>query len=388
MAKIMTVELSGKGNAYATAALPLTPYEMLDTLDKLRLTPREEPEWEILEYETHFELRDWIGSGSVYELNALCEKLSELNEMESVAFEGLVEMEKNKELKIIPMHRLLDLAFSTDQCHLLDEVHSPEQLGRFAAENGLAPETDDLSDDAFELLDFKKIGERFLFAEDGVIVHGGYVAQDGDLAQDVWKTLELTPRKPDYAVLVQVLGETPERDAVLALPASQAEMDAALDRVGAANWDEVSCYCFDCRIPALRNRITEADNIADAERAAECLDRLPEQELVKYKAVLAALEITELQEALDLAHGLEMFRLSPEQASYEDIALEQLRRAMGEQSAEMLRPFVSLYSYGRTLQEHHQIALTEYGGVERQDNKPLLAQEPQEQPTMGGMEMT
>ena len=32
----MTVELTGKGDTYATVTLPLTPYEMLDTLDKPR----------------------------------------------------------------------------------------------------------------------------------------------------------------------------------------------------------------------------------------------------------------------------------------------------------------------------------------------------------------
>ena len=134
MNKILSVELTGKGNAYAVVQLPLTTYEMLDTLDKLRMTPRDEPEWEILNYIRYPELHDWIGSGSVYELNALCVKLAELDEWQSVAFEGLVEMEKDKGLKIIPMHRLLDLAYSTEQCHVLGYIRNPEQLGRFAAE--------------------------------------------------------------------------------------------------------------------------------------------------------------------------------------------------------------------------------------------------------------
>ena len=94
----------------------------------------------------HPELHDWIGSGSVYELNTLCRKLTELNPQENTVFEGLVEMEKDKGLKIIPMHRLLDLACSTGQCHLLDEVQNAEQLGRFVAENGFVPEADDVSD--------------------------------------------------------------------------------------------------------------------------------------------------------------------------------------------------------------------------------------------------
>ena len=74
MDKIMNVELSGKGDTYATVTLPLTPYEMLDTLDKLRMTPQDEPDWEICGFLAHRELHDWIGNGSIYELNLLAER--------------------------------------------------------------------------------------------------------------------------------------------------------------------------------------------------------------------------------------------------------------------------------------------------------------------------
>ena len=54
------------------------------------------------------------------------------------------------------------------------------------------------------------------------------------------------------------------------------------------------------------------------------LSRLPEAELPKYKALLAALDITELHEALDLTQRLDEHLLAPEQASFEDIARGQL----------------------------------------------------------------
>ena len=103
MNKIITIELTGKGDTYSVVTLPLTPYEMLDTLDKLRMTPQDEPDWEICQHLAHRELHDWIGDGSVYELNALCTKLAELNDQESTVFEGLVEMEKRPCLQHRPM---------------------------------------------------------------------------------------------------------------------------------------------------------------------------------------------------------------------------------------------------------------------------------------------
>ena len=384
----MTVELSGNDDSYAAVTLPLTPYEMLDTLDKLRMTPEEEPDWEICGFLAHRELHDWIGSGSVYELNALCRKLSELNPQESTVFEGLVEMEKEKDAKIIPMHRLLDLAYSTGQCHLLDEVHNAEQLGRFAAENGFVPEADDLSDKAFELLDFKKIGERFMHGEGGVIVKGGYVAQDGDLAQDVWKTLDLTPRKPDYAVLVELIAPNPNDNATLALPAPPAKLDAAIALTGARDLSEVPCLCLDCRAPALRDALTNVNSLADACRAADQLAALSESQLKIFRALITAMEVTELGAALDFAERIDEYLLSPEMRTFEETAEYDLRFCLGDEAAEVLLPHVNLYQYGRALQEREQFALTDYGRVQRVDCQPLMAPQERSQPTMGGMEMT
>ena len=384
MNKIITIELTGKSDTYATVTLPLTPYEMLDTLDKLRMTPQDEPDWEICQHLAHRELHDWIGSGSVYELNALCTKLAELNAQESTVFEGLVEMEKEKGQKLIPMHRLLDLAYSTGQCHLLDEVHSTEQLGRFAAENGFIPEADDLPDKAFKLLDFKKLGEQFMRGEGGVIVRGGYVAQDGDLAQDVWKTLELAPHKPDYAVLVELIAPEPSDNVTLALPATAEALTKAMTLTNARNLSETPCLCLDCRAPALRDMITDANSLADACRAAESLASLPDAELPKYKALLAAMEIRDLHEAIELSQRLDDYTLSPEQSDYEDIARGQLQFLLGKRELETLLPHVNLYQYGRALQDRHQLALTDYGSVERRDGQTVQPVERQEQV---GMEM-
>lgn len=384
----MTVELSGNGDSYAAVTLPLTPYEMLDTLDKLRMTPQDEPDWEICGFLAHRELHDWIGNGSVYELNALCRKLSELNPQESIVFEGLVEMEKEKDAKIIPMHRLLDLAYSTGQCHLLDDVHNAEQLGRFAAENGFVPETDDLSDKAFELLDFKKLGERFMRGEGGVIVKGGYVAQDGDLAQDVWKTLDLTPRKPVYAILVELIAPDPNDNVKLVLPASPVELDAAMALTGAHELSEAPCLCLDCRAPALRDAITDANSLADACRAADQLAALSESQLKIFRALITAMEVTELGAALDFAERIDEYLLSPEMRTFEETAEYDLRFCLGDEAAEVLLPHVNLYQYGRALQEREQFALTDYGRVQRVDCQPLMAENQKEQPTMGGMEMT
>ena len=388
MDKILSVELSGNRNAYAEAMLPLTPYEMMDVLDKLHMTPQEQPDWEILEHLGHPELHDWIGSGSLYELNALCTRLAELNVQESAVFEGLVEMEKEKGAKIIPMHRLLDLAYSTDQCHLLDDVHTTEQLGRFAAENGFIPEADDIPDEAFELLNFRKIGEKFMSGEGGVIVPGGYVAQDGDLEQDVWKTLELTPRKPDYTILVELTNVNTESTLKLSLPCDWQELDKKVSALIGNEQHDFTCNCIDCGVPALRGVIPDAGmEIGEVNYFAGHLAELSESQMLTYKAAVEAMGIASLDAAAELMQNVDEYILSPALGSFEEIARYDLQFSLGDKEASILIPHVNLYQYGRALQEAQHFVLTDYGRFQREDCQPLMAEKEQEQPAMGRMGM-
>ena len=63
------------------------------------------------------------------------------------------------------------------------------QLGRFYAENGFVPEVENLSDEAFNLLDFEQIGRKMRKGEDGTFVErsidgpGGYVVRHSELKQ-------------------------------------------------------------------------------------------------------------------------------------------------------------------------------------------------------------
>jgi hypothetical protein len=75
--------------AYADLDLPASPYELLDALDKLRLDEGEAPYLQINEYYDFEELAPLLsGDAGLYELNALAQKLSELDERQQVSFQG------------------------------------------------------------------------------------------------------------------------------------------------------------------------------------------------------------------------------------------------------------------------------------------------------------
>ena len=104
----------------------------------------------------------------------------------------------------ISIGRIYDLACSMDQCHYIDESNDAG-LGRFYAENGFLPELEDVSQEVFSKLDFKKIGQEMREAEKGMYLDNGlgYAVLEGEI-QEQYSKLELTPKEPDYTILLEV----------------------------------------------------------------------------------------------------------------------------------------------------------------------------------------
>jgi len=88
-----------ESDAYAELFLPATPYQMQDAFDKLRLAEDESLYWEITEYHHFEELSSFLnGACDLNDLNALAQRLSELDERQCTAFAGLLKMEQKHRL--------------------------------------------------------------------------------------------------------------------------------------------------------------------------------------------------------------------------------------------------------------------------------------------------
>ncbi len=182
--------------------LPTSPYELLDAVEKLQPDEGAPVPVEIDEYYRFDMLKEYLPRQcDLPVLNALAERLTELTGQEEAAFEGLLKIESRETDAGIP--RIIDLAYSTDSCHVVDEARNDAQLGRFYAENDFVPDTEKLMDRLFEMLDFEKIGREMRCAEGGVFTEGGYVVQNSDV-KEVFGTLDLAPHEPDYSILMEV----------------------------------------------------------------------------------------------------------------------------------------------------------------------------------------
>lgn len=370
MDKIMNVYIASPNKpdseACATLVLPAMPYELFDALDKVRIGLDDELYFQVEEYCAFEYLEPYLtDADNLSELNALCQRLSELDDLQCAAFEGLLKMEIAKKSGPIPIGTCIDLAYSTDSCNVVGEARNDAELGRFYANNDFIPTVENLSDEVFELLDFEKIGRTQRTAEGGVFTRVGYVMQDTELTE-AYKNMSFTVQTPDY----QILLELPD-GMRLELPCKFPP-------------DVPSHRCLDCRVPMLMGAIDEAD-IQEVNEFAEMLKGVGDTPMRKYKAVLYATGCDSLENAIATAEHLDDFKFEESTSCMRELALDKLNSLLDAEEVELLSKYTDLYCYGKAVMERDNSAITQYGLLGRRDWQPVETMN--NQPERSGMEM-
>ena len=383
--------------AYATLSLPAGPYEIMDALERVRPDGPEDVDLAAEEYHGFSYLAPYIlPQPDLYGLNALAEKLSGLNEYEATAFHGLVRMEADKADGKLSVRRLLDLAYSTDCCHVVADVLNYSQLGRFYAGNGFVPEVENLPDEAFDLLDFELIGRKMKSGEDGVFMErsadepGGYVVRHEELKQAP-PIPTGPPRKPDYIfrlnlrLIPAVPAPTDGKKLVeISFPASEKQIMAALDTLGAASLDDTMGAILDGPLPSLRSEVFVGSEILLVNELAEQLQSMSDMELGVLKAVMEEVGFDTLDGVIELAGRTDEYIFEPGIRGVEQAAEAELNAMLGRQSAGLIMEHLNLYAYSKALLEQENAAITPYGRLQRRDGQPIQAME--QEPGMGEME--
>ena len=386
--KIFHVYLAKEGipnnEAYAKLNLPVSPWELWDAMDKVRLQTDDILYMEIEDYFAFGYLAPYLDGLdiSLNELNDLAALLSALDEVQEVAFEGLFSMEVQRKVNanggVITLQDLRDLAVSakTDCYHVVDAADDA-QLGCFYAENGFIPELDGVSDAVFKMLDFAGIGRMMRCGENGVFVNSLYVLRDGELttAPPVQKTL---PEKPGYLFRL-TLGLHPDiggnRTTELDLPASEEALAAAQEQLGTLNWENTVVLNYDGILPNaafFADLPTELEAFNEFAKAVQDIP-FPEKQLPKLKALLKQFEVQDIETAMGLTEHLDDYVLTPEISSPQETAIDQLHFMTDDHSVELLLSHVNLYAYGCDLIREDNAVLSPYGLLHRADYQPMLS---------------
>ena len=345
--------------------LPAMDYELLDAMEQLRLEDGKHPYLEFHAVEEYDYLNKRIQETDIFPLNALAKRLAELDTRGMAAFEGLVCMDIQKGGETIPIGSLIDYAYSGDCCHVVEDAVTDEELGRFLVENGFIPETDAIPDAALGLLDYAQIGKNHREAEGSTFTGFGYVERHSEPRQ-VYKTLDLTLKRPTYTILA----ETFDGNRVEFPYPANTPMGTEPVR------------CVDCAAPSL---IGLSGGMETVDLLARRLAGLEPKALTAYKALLEATDCEDLQNAETLIDSLDEYIFSPQYSSPIEVAKGELSVILCAEDAAFLVPHLNLHRYGQALIERCGGTLTAYGLIEREDHQPVLSEK--NMPNQGGMEM-
>ena len=384
--KVFAMYLAKEGNpnsdAYAKLDLPASPWELWDAMEKVRLQTDDILYMEIEDYYAFEYLAPHLDGLeiSLNELNDLAALLSELDEVQEVAFDGFLRMEVQNKVDtnggVITLQDLRNLAVSAKtNCYHVVDAADDAALGRFYAENDFIPELDGVSDAVFKMLDFAGIGRMMRHGENGVFVGNLYVLQDGELttAPPVQKTL---PEKPGYLFRL-TLGLHPDigdaRTVTLDLPAAEAELLDAQEQLSVEGWEGVTVIDYDGIIPYAAEFTDLPMELEELNAFTKAARDIPRSEVPKLKALLEQFEVQDIETAMRLTEHLDDYILTPDLSSPQETAIDQLRFMTDDHSVELLLSHVNLYAYGCDLIREDNAVLSPYGLLHRMDYQPMLS---------------
>lgn len=182
--KIMRLELSAEnpihgGYYYAELLLPAADDEIKDAMQRLRAVDRENTaECSILECDILPELLDTrLDTFSLDELNFLAKRLVSLTDEELPVFYAVTDeiFRAADNDGLVSIKDLINSTYGLDTVPIASGISGPEALGRFAIENGLLSDLDDIPESAIPFLNAEQIGRVQQKNDKGIFVGNYYV---------------------------------------------------------------------------------------------------------------------------------------------------------------------------------------------------------------------
>lgn len=410
---IFEVEISNSGpKSYETATvmkMPASFAEFSDALQKARIKDGKSCKNELTCICCSGLTHAMVGQNvNLYELNLFALRLAALTEEQKIGMAALLEIEHERRRAPIPLDRLINLTYNTDACCFAPQVSNHEELGAFLYASEM------LSNEAMALLDtteegsgfqerlLELLGEQHQEDHGGVFTDFGYAELGGEI-KDIYVCQSNETacfHRSDAPVMLEVrkgFFNDPSYDndktAVLNLPAADAGIWRAVEKVDAASVDECAFRCVDCLIPFLRdainNAIDDEDGIEQADEFAKRLAQIerewPELDMVKYKALLSVVDHPSLQDATRLMGEIDQYELRPEVAQtwgYAEMMFREKYSALPEE----LFQTPQAAQIGQKMLDDRLGVITEYGLIRRKDGQPLPVFQP-EQEIGQGLEM-
>ena len=372
---------------------PVSQYEMMDAFEQIHTKSPGDVYWQVDEFYCFDYLAPHLDeSMSIFEFNSLTEQLSKLDERQETALEGLLQMQVKNHMQensgIITVPELMMLAHNVDHCHVLADVHTDTELGKFCADNDFLPELTALPDSVYALLDYAKIGKQMRESEAGAFTPHGYVV----------RTEELEPlpdcepqRELSYMIRLTLMNhENEQRAAVLDLPATEQRLLEVQNELDAPEWFDAQFTGCDAIVPRLNTLLTDVEDLPRINELAQSLQELKASgQLTKFKAVVGATQCETLEDVFDRLEKLSQYCFETKICDKDALVRDELEFALGGKDADLIYKHLNREAYAEDVLKQYGAELTPYGMVNREDFGPLhepISEQQQEQsqePQMG-----
>ena len=320
--KIMRLELSAEkalngGYYYAELLLPAADYEIKDAMQKARAVGRENTvEVSILECDILSELQDIrLDTFSLDELNFLAKRLVSLTDEELPVFYAVTDevFRAADNDGLVSIKDLINCTYGLDTVPIASGISGPEALGRFAIENGLLPDLDDIPESVIPFLNAEQIGRVQQKNDSGVFEGRLYIPTVHYERPEVYDGVTLPEEEPENAAFLLKVGAYPksafsDEDPALhdlCLPAESDELFNVTDKCGEPEINLCFCYEFYSSIPQITSDMFDSmEEIDELNTLAQRIAAMSESEQTKFKAVLNAENTATLKGALDITQNL------------------------------------------------------------------------------------
>ena len=372
---------------------PVSQYEMMDAFEQIHTKSSGDVYWQVDEFYCFDYLAPHLDeSMSIFEFNSLTEQLSKLDERQETALEGLLQMQVKNHMQensgIITVPELMMLAANVNRCHVLADIHTDEDLGKFYVKNGFREDLDALPDSAYALLDYAKIGKQMRKSEAGVFTLHGYVVR----TEELQPLPDYEPQRDiNYMIRLTLMNhENEQRTAVLDLPATQERMMEVQEELDAPEWYDAQFTGCDAIAPQLNTMLTDVEDLPRINELAQALQELKASgQLTKFKAVVSATQCETLEDVFDRIEKLPQYCFETKIRDKDALVRDELEFVLGGRDADLIYKHLNREAYAEDVLKQYGAEITPYGMVNREDFGPLhepipeQQQEQMQEPQMG-----
>lgn len=372
---------------------PVSQYEMMDAFEQIHTKSPGDVYWQVDEFYCFDYLAPHLDeSMSIFEFNSLTEQLSKLDERQETALEGLLQMQVKNHMQEnsgpITVQELMMLAHNVDHCHVLADVHTDTELGKFCADNDFLPELTALPDSAYALLDYAKIGKQMRESEAGVFTPHGYVVR----TEELQPLPDFEPQREIFYMIRLTLmnHENEQKTAVLDLPATEERLLEVQKELDAPEWYDAQFTGCDTIAPQLNTLLTDVEDLPRINELAQALQELKANgQLTKIKAVIGATQCETLDDVFDRIEKLPQYCFETKIRDSDALVRDELEFVLGGKDADLIYKHLNREAYAEDVLKQYGAEITPYGMVNREDFGPLhepISEQQQEQtqePQMG-----